>query len=357
MSHHFDTPTVLKDPRVNVCDLYLFQGSPGHTVMAMTVNPDAGISGPETFHEEGLYAFRFDLNHDLHEEVTFKLRFGPVEHADAEEHRHVQIVELRRADGNAARLGAEGELLAKGHTGEVIEARSGVKLYAGLAPDLFAGDAAALGVFRTALFKDNRFDPLAFRNHRNFFARRNVTAIVVELPSRLIGHGPVRAWATASMYGHAPEMQVSRWGLPLVTNVFMPDADMKEKFNRSTPADDQSSFIAQVGGVAEKITTLSGSAANPSEYARQMTARLFPTMLPYELDTPAAFDFADFNGRALTDDVMDVILTLASNSALADGVAPDPHRTRRDFPYFGSPFTENEQKDVPPARPGAQKKW
>ncbi|WP_428491223.1 DUF4331 family protein [Rhodopila sp.] len=357
MSHHFDTPTVLRDPRVNLCDMYLFQGSAGHTVMAMTVNPDAGLSSPETFHAEGLYAFRFDINNDLHEEVTFKIQFGSVRHADGDEHKHVQTVTLSRATGQDARRGAAGELIAKGHTGEIVQAGSGLRLYAGLAPDLFAGDAAALTVFRNALFKDNKFDPEAFRNRENFFARRNVTAIVLELPSRSIGRGMVRAWATASMYGHAPEMQVSRWGLPLVTNLFMPEADMKERFNRSTPADDQSPFIAQVGLVAEKITTLSGSAANPSEYAKQMVGRLFPTMLPYELDTPAAFDFAGFNGRALTDDVMDVILTLASNAALEDGVAPDKSRTRDIFPYFGDPFTATDQQDVSPARPAAQNKW
>ena len=61
MSHHFDTPTAREDPRINVCDFYLFEGAPGATVMAMTVNPDAGLSAPDSFREEGLYAFRFDL--------------------------------------------------------------------------------------------------------------------------------------------------------------------------------------------------------------------------------------------------------------------------------------------------------
>jgi len=31
-----------------------------------------GTKAPDTFHEEGLYAFRFDVNGDSHEEVTFK---------------------------------------------------------------------------------------------------------------------------------------------------------------------------------------------------------------------------------------------------------------------------------------------
>ena len=76
MSHHFDTPTAREDPRINVCDFYLFNGSPGATVMAMTVNPDAGVSAPETFRDEGLYAFRFDLNGDAREELAFKVRLA-----------------------------------------------------------------------------------------------------------------------------------------------------------------------------------------------------------------------------------------------------------------------------------------
>jgi hypothetical protein len=73
-------------------------------------------------------------------------------------------------------------------------------------------------------------------------------------------------------------------------------------------------------------------------------------MLPYELGSDAAFDFAGFNGRALADDVMDVIITMASNVALSDGVAPDQTRIRPDFPYFGPPFTAEEQAGIAPAQ-------
>jgi hypothetical protein len=350
MSHHFDTPTAQEDPRINVCDLYLFPGGPGMTVMAMTVNPDAGLSAPEMFRDEAIYAFRFDLNNDLREELTFKVRFSAAAHSNGDEHRHVQSFEVRRATGAAAPRGAEGDLVVVGNTGEVIRPGTGLSAYAGLAPDLFAGDAVALGAFRKALFEEGTFEPGAFQNRKNFFAGRNVTAIVIELPTGSIGEGLVHGWATASLYGHAPEVQVSRWGLPLVTNVFMPYADLKERFNRAVPTDDQSPFIAQVGQVTAKLATLAGSSADPAEYAKQVTARLFPTVLPYELGTPAAFDFAGFNGRALTDDVMDVILTLATNTALGDGVIPDKRRTRSNFPYFGEPYTKTEQTGVAPVR-------
>ena len=57
MSHHFDTPTAKEDPRINVCDFYLFRGRPGTTVMALTVNPNAGVGAPDTFRDEGLTPF------------------------------------------------------------------------------------------------------------------------------------------------------------------------------------------------------------------------------------------------------------------------------------------------------------
>jgi len=111
MSHHFDTAIAREDPRLNLLDFYLFRGRPGTTVMAMTVNPNAGTKAPDTFHEEGLYAFRFDLNDDAHEEVTFKVRFGEAGHGEGggPEGRPVQTLEVRRAtEGCRSRHGGRG---------------------------------------------------------------------------------------------------------------------------------------------------------------------------------------------------------------------------------------------------------
>jgi hypothetical protein len=339
MSHHFDTPTAREDPRINICDFYLFRRLPGTAVMAMTVNPSAGLTSPETFRqEEGIYAFKFDLNNDANEDVTFKVRFGEVTHADDDKHEHVQRFEVRRAVEKSASSGADGDLLITGLTGRVEQAPSGVKAFAGMAPDLFAGDGVALGAFRTALFSEDRFAPDVFSTRKNLFAERNVTAIVLEIPTELIGSGLVHAWATVSLYGHAPEVQVSRWGLPLVTNFFMPDLQMREDYNRATPADDIEKFSGHIEKVCEKLSRLAGSSKSPSEYAKELTRRIFPTTLPYTLDTDASFAVAAFNGRPLEDDAMDVILSLATNTTLSDGVAPDRSLTLSDFPYFGKPF-------------------
>jgi hypothetical protein len=338
MSHHFDTPTAREDPRINVCDFYLFRGRPGFTVMAMTVNPNAGQSAPDTFREEGLYAFRFDLDGDAREELSFSLRFSAVFHSDDKDHAHAQSFEVRRASGPSAASCAEGELIAAGRTGRTVNAGAGVKVFAGLAPDLFAGDAKALGEFRTAFFDKGEFHPEAFQNRKNFFSGRNVTAIVLEVPTSLIGEGLVRGWATASLHGHAPEIQVSRWGLPLITNIFIPDPAMREDFNRAAPVEDISRFSAPIADVATKLTRLARSAADPAGYGQTLAQKLCPVTLPYELDTPASFTVDRLNGRGLADDVMDVMLTLATNTPLSDGVAPDRSRIRDEFPYFGEPF-------------------
>ena len=335
MSHHFDTPTAREDPRINVCDFYLFQGRPGSTVMALTVNPNAGVEAPESFRDEAIYAFRFDLDDDALEELTFKVRFGEVVHASGDEHRHVQRFEVSRATGANATKGPDGDLIVTGATGEIVDTGDGVKAFAGTTPDLFAGDSVALGAFRSALFDRGEFHPDAFLGRQNFFDKRKVCAIVLELPNKMIGTGLVRAWATASLHGHAPEVQVSRWGLPLITNMFMPDMAMREDFNRAGPADDLARFGGQIASVAEKLSALAGTAPDPKVYGARLAERLLPAMLPYRLDTPASFDFVGFNGRGPADDVMDVMLTLIGNTPLSDGLKPDPSKMRADFPYFG----------------------
>jgi hypothetical protein len=348
MSHHFDTKLAKEDPSLNVCDFYLFQGAtPNTTVMAMTVNPDVGLSAPDTLHIEGLYAFRFDLNADAREEVTFKFRFSEPRHADQDEHAHLQKYQVRRATGKDATQGLDGELLLEGETENVLS-KSGIRAFTGVAPDMFAGDAVALRNYFTA-YNAGRFNGDAFLNRQNFFAKRNLTAIVLEVPNDLIGQGKIHAWATASLIGHAPEMQVSRWGLPLITHIFLRLSDeLREKYNATGPDQDLALFSQPIAELAEKMSTYAGSVVSPSEYGRQIVHRLCPIMLPYEMGTPAAFDQAGFNGRPLGDDVMDVMLTLSSNKPLADGVAPDRGRIRSEFPYFGERYSKSEQEGVVP---------
>jgi hypothetical protein len=178
MSHHFDTQRAKSDPSMNICDMYLFEGAPGHTVMAMTTNADAGISAPDTLPSEALYAFRFDLDQDGREDVVFKFKLGQPRHADAAEHVHVQAFEVLRATGQDIG-GHGGEVLLAGETGRP-HSRSGVQAFVGIAPELWAADAVAFFDFLTGLYSKDRFAEEAFSHRKNFFRNRNVMALVLD---------------------------------------------------------------------------------------------------------------------------------------------------------------------------------
>ena len=293
--------------------------------MAMTVNPAATAETSAPFRHEAIYAFRFDTDDDRNEDVSFKLRF--TENADS------QRYDVIRSDH--APDGLDGEVIVSANLDVPAQAAmSGVRTFAGVVRDAFAGDAAALEKFKAA-YADSRYEPEAFENRVNFFHGRTVAAIVLEVPNTLISNKvQVQAWSTVSLHGHAPEQQVARWGLPLFTHIFLPDAELREQFNRSRPCDDATVFGNATADAVSRYTRMAGTTADPENYGRRVVSRFGSLTLPYQLGTAASFDYAGFNGRALNDNVMDNMLSLLTNSPLGTGVRPDPELIDLNFPYF-----------------------
>jgi uncharacterized protein DUF4331 len=338
VSHHFDTPTAREDPRLNLCDFYLFAGTSQSTVMAMTVNAAATVDTPAPFRDEALYAFRFDTDGDRREDVSFKVRFGDVVHVSADGSTgHAQSFEVRHAIGADAATGANGQLVASGATGATVMGENGLRAFSGVVNDAFGGDAAAVTKFKDA-FTAGSYQPEAFDNHVNFFAGRTVGAVVLEVPNELLGtHGRLHAWPTVSLFGHAPEQQVARWGLPLFTHLFLNDDDLREAFNRTSPSEDNGPFVNSTVDTVTQYVALAGTSPDPAAYARRVAASFGPIALPYTVGTPASFDYTGFNGRALGDNVMDNMLSVLTNSPLGTGIAPDLARIAAQFPYFTRP--------------------
>ena len=334
MSHHFDTPTGREDPRLNVCDVYLFPGTAHSTVMVMTVNPAATRDTVAPFRDEAIYAFHVDTDLDGREDVSFAVGFSVVVHADPADPgvEHIQNYEVRRVA--RAGDGAVEEVVASGATGVSTPEGDEVRAFAGVVHDAFAGDAAALNAFKEA-FARGEYRPDSFTNRVNYFHDRTVAAIVLEVDNRLISATPnVHVWVTVSLHGHAPDQQVARWGLPLFTHIFLPDAELRERFNRSTPWDGDTAFLASTIDTVTRYVTASGTATDAGAYARRVAEKFGSLALPYALGTAASFDFTGFNGRALNDNVMDVMLTLLVNAPLSTGIRPDPDRFSTDYPYL-----------------------
>ena len=283
------------------------------------------------------------MNDDAHEEVTFKVHFGEAGHAEGQglEGRHVQALEVRRATGREAAEGGEGEVIGSGTTGRIVAGDAGVRIFASLAPDLFPANVPALVAFRAALAA-GKFAPDLFHDGANYFENRNVTAIVIEVPTQSIGDpaATVRAWVTVSLCGHAPEVQVSRWGLPLMTHMFITDPAVQDDYNRSLPSADVPRFSRIVADALPRVIRLAGSTDDPPAYAQRVVERLFPTTLPYVLDSAASFGFAGFNGRALTDNVENVMLSLQTNTPIDQGATVARTNILDEFPYFGAPHAD-----------------
>jgi hypothetical protein len=165
---------------------------------------------------------------------------------------------------------------------------------------------------------------------------------VIEVPTQSIGDpaATVRAWVTVSLCGHAPEVQVSRWGLPLMTHMFITDPAVQDDYNRSLPSADVPRFSQIVADPLPRVIELAGSTDDPAAYAQRVVERLFPTTLPYVLDSAASFGFAGFNGRALTDNVENVMLSLQTNTPIDQGATVARTNLLDEFPYFGAPHAD-----------------
>jgi hypothetical protein len=353
MSHHFDTQVAKDDSRLNILDMYLFQGAtPGRTAMILTTNPDAGIFAPLTLHPEGLYAFRFDTNDDAREDIVFKLLFDEPRHADGDPTRHEQHFRVLCAVGDEI-PGKAGKLLVEGDVGQPVRTTAGIQAYVGRAAELWAADAFGFFTVVNGLSAEHRYAREAFDRKNNLFQSRNNMATVLEVPNSLLGGGRVTAWATASLSGHAPEVQVYRWGLPLFTHLYLsnPDtAELADRYHQTVPADDAELFSVAVAKFVQTFAGVAGQTTDSRGYASAVTARLIPAVLPYEIGSTAEFCVARFNGRPLAADAFDVMLSVAAGTDVADGVAPDVARIRPDFPYCGTPYDDSEQAGMRPLR-------
>ncbi len=331
MSHHLDAPTARADGRVDLCDLYVFDGAdPDTTVLIMTVNPDAGKSSPTTFHPEVVYEFKIDTNEDALEELSYRFRFGEPD-ASGE-----QLLTVLRVEGDDAQSGTGGEQLAQGHTNEQILLTRGGRVWTDLRSDAFYADGVAAQIFEQAALTQHTYVPSVFEQGFNVFEGRNVTSIVLEVPTRALGRGVIGVWATTSMHGHGLSVQIERIGLPLIQPFFNIDDERSEAHNKRQPREDRDASRPRIAEIVTLLTRLAGTTENPEAYGQTVADLLTPDILHYRLGSPASFSFATRNGRRLTDDVTDVVLSLIVNSPLSDHVGYDG-RIQPQFPYMAMP--------------------
>jgi hypothetical protein len=352
MGHHFDSPSSIEDPRIDPTDFFVF-ASPDReaTVFILNVNPDAGRNAAAEFRSEGLYEFKIDTNNDIAEDVAIRCSFS-------ESHSGTQTVRIALAQGAAAISVSqdgtvEGDVLGTGTTGKIIELSNGGRAWAGHAADPFFANFFGHGAFIGGLIGKGEFHPEVFSDPHlhdgkpaNSFEQRNVMSIVVEVPNALLDADAINAWAVVSLVGHAPQQQVSRMANPVIIFYFVGGADPEKlTWLRGHPKDDRDVFRSTAEAFVTKAATAAGRASDPSGYAKLVVEALLPDVLTYRLGSFASYGFAGRNGRALTDDAVDLQLTTITNTPVTEGLKP-PTQLRIEFPFVGQPYSVDHDQTL-----------
>jgi Domain of unknown function (DUF4331) len=317
---HLDAPGLTPpggSVQTDITDLYAFQSpaSAANSVLVLNVN---GVIGGNLTFAQGVpgvkhtlpisYRINVDNNGDAKPDVTLKVRFG------APDANGVQHFEVKRGHEVLIPMGL-GQSTGFNAASPTIVTHSGVTAFAGRRDDPFFFDLAA---FRNGL----QFCPGG--QGTDFFLGKNVSSIVLELPSRMLtrGHDPnIGVWAVTQ----AGKTQIDRMGRPAINTVFM-HGDRKNQFNAGVPADDQRDFR---GDVVDTLLSLGNSQARADALANV----LLPDVLTFDTSSSAGF----LNGRKLTDDVIDAELNLITNGAVTGDCVANDSTFLSSFPYVGNP--------------------
>jgi Domain of unknown function (DUF4331) len=317
---HLDAPGLTPpggSVQTDITDLYAFQSPSNSADSVLVLNVGTGTAGSNETFARGIpgvgrtmgvhYHFNVDNNGDAVTDVQLDVVFGAPK-ADGSQH-----FELRR-NGRVVIPFGQGRSTAFGAQPEVIR-DGGVTAFAGRRDDPFFFDLAAFLGLNGRSFCDG--------HQADFFAGRNVSSIVLELPSSMITAGRNRpnvgVWAAVD----AGDTQIDRMGRPAINTVFNHGED-KNRFNAGDPVNDWRDF-----GQSFVDTLTSLGAADPNGLAHV----LLPDILTYDTSSAAGF----LNGRRLPDDVIDAELGLITNGGLTTDCVGNDSTFLSGFPYLGNP--------------------
>ncbi len=330
MSHHYSGPDYgfpHGDARLDLTDLYAFPkpGGAGKSILIMNVHPSVALSPPgpttdEPFAPGAIYELKIDTNGDAVADIAYRVQFSSHENG-------AQTATVRRVEGaEAAGIGDGGQTVVERvpvsteRDARVTEAGD-YRFFAGWRSDPFFFDT--LGAV----------DNLQFTGD-DFFTGKDVCSIVLEVPNSALGSGKVGLWHRTLDGATGKWIQADRGALPS-QSVFL-TGEHKGEYLATEPADD-----------ARFVTVFAHSLEHTGGYTPQQATRVAQTLLPdilsYDPSRPAAYPG---NGRALTDDVMDLFLSVITNGKVTrDNVGPHKDLLP-DFPYLGQPHKARSSKLV-----------
>ncbi len=156
---------------------------------------------------------------------------------------------------------------------------------------------------------------------------------MLEVPNKALGSNPHSGvWArtllsTGDADGDAADYTIDdRMGRPGINTVFNHGPD-KNKFNMINPDQDRANFESSF------VATLESLGGYSADKATAIAEILLPDILTYNYKSSAGY----LNGRRLTDDVIDISLTLVTNGKITTDMVGPHTDYLNHFPYLGAP--------------------
>jgi hypothetical protein len=326
MSHHYSGPDYgfpHGDARLDLTDVYVFPapGKSGTSVLIMNVHPSAGVNPAgattaEPFATEAIYELKIDTNGDAVADVAYRIQFCAL--GDG------QSATVRRVEGqDAAGAGDGGQIVFEGAT-----VSTGLEAHVTELGDyrFFAGWRSEPFFFDT----QGALNSLQFTG-ADFFADADICSIVLELPNSDLGQGPIGVWARTVDRRGGEWVQADRGARPS-QSIFLTGSD-KAAYLAEVPAND-----------ARFVPTFAHSLEHTGGYAPEEAVRvarsLLPDVLRYEPTRPASYPS---NGRALSDDVMDVFISVITNGKITQDKVGPHNDLLVGFPYLGPPHEDRSR--------------
>lgn len=336
MSHHLDTPLARQNGQLYIDDLYVFSGNRS-TVFVMDVN--STITGPDVqrgFHPGGRYEFKVHFDGADFEALTYRISFGEV---DADGRQALQLHAL--TGGDAREDSASGERVLEGRTGETATGPN-TRLWAGRIGDSFYIDLSLLSMVNEAVRNGTALDLSRWHpeNAQNSFVGTTVESIVLEVSHQHPQLQPgvhIGVWgATKLATDSGGWRQINRAGHPMMWPIFWPDdTQFTHPANTRHPSEDFDADGQHIGDLIAAAVAASGTSDDSHGYGQTVARELFPDVLSYVVGTPATYSFAARNGRQLSDNAPEAMLSLVVNTAVPSGLKPSISKQLRakGFPY------------------------
>jgi hypothetical protein len=326
MSNHFSADNLKfpgDDRRLDLTDLFVFTSpeDPGKTVLIIDSNPTsapppipAAATGPE-FYPGAVYRINIDTDGDARADVAFTFTFSEYDNGG-------QTGTAWYATGaEAQQPEPAGQVLAEsfpvsfdGRDSIVVVDEPGqIRLSAALRSDPFFADV------------EGALHGMKWTGHDDF-AGNNVDSIALEVPTDLLGAGPmIGVWASISRRRDGELEQMDRGGNPTINPFINPDGQ-KNLYNSRQPADDVDNYLGPWSQMLEK------GGYSPEE-AKEAAKQVLPDLLRYDRTKPVSYP----NGRKLIDDVFSYRFAWLTHGKLPPSGLKPHDDLMWHFPYLGPP--------------------